>query len=67
MKIITTFNDRIYSFSGRRLLKQLDEVVPLAEKVIYEDFHHSITNKRGIKTENGRVINLSGLKTYRKY
>jgi hypothetical protein len=66
MKIITTFNDRIYSFSGRRLLKQLDEVVPLAEKVIYEDFHHSITNKRGIETENGRTINLSGLKTYRE-
>ena len=66
MKIITTFNDRIYSFSGRRLLKQLDEVVPLAEKVIYEDFHHSITNKRGIETENGRIINLSSLKTYRE-
>ena len=54
MKIITTFNDRIYSFSGRQLLKQLDEVIPMAEKLIYEDFTAGISANH-IKTENGRV------------
>lgn len=65
MKIITTFNDRIYSFSGRQLLKQLDEVIPMAEKLIYEDFTAGISANH-IKTENGRVIRLNHLKTYKE-
>ena len=38
MTIVTTFNDKLYNFSGKGLLKSIQKHLPNEKVIIYEEF-----------------------------
>ena len=40
IKIVTTFNDEMYEFSGKRMLETISKHIPSAEVTVYEELEN---------------------------